>query len=405
MLPLQGITVVSLEQAVAAPLTTRHLADLGARVIKVERPRTGDFARAYDTTVNGMASHFVWLNRSKESLTLDLKQTEAQAVLRTLLSRCDIFVHNLAPGAVERLGFSSAMLRATYPSLIICQISGYGSSGPYRNKKAYDLLIQAETGLLSITGTKQSPAKVGISVADIAAGMYAYSGILTALLVRERTHKGTAIDISLLEALGEWMGFPLYYAAYGLKTLERTGAHHAAVAPYGPFVAGDGQIVCLAVQNEREWKKFCDLVLECPELVNDCRFVTNSKRIEHREALEQLITQQLGKLSRDELVGRLDRGGIANAPINTIQQFLDHPQLAARDRWRRVESPVGPVSAMIPPVTMEDYEPVMGAIPDVGEHTRQILRELAIDEATIDAWHQQGMVCSPPICSSNGDPA
>lgn len=392
MLPLQGVTVVSLEQAVAAPLATRHLADLGARVIKIERPRTGDFARAYDATVNGMASHFVWLNRSKQSLTLDLKRPEAQGILRDLLSRCDIFVHNLAPGAVERLGFPLPALRATYPRLIICQISGYGSTGPFRNKKAYDLLIQAETGLLSITGTKHTPTKVGISVADIAAGMYAYSGILTALLVRERTHEGTAIDISLLEALGEWMGFPLYYAAYGAKALERTGAHHAAVAPYGPFTASDGQIVYLAVQNEREWRRFCEVVLECPEVADDDRFISNSMRVEHREQLEELITRQLGKLSGTELVSRLDRGGIANAPINTIQQFLDHPQLAARHRWRQVDSPVGFVSALIPPVTMESYEPAMGPIPDVGEHTRQILRELAIDDATIDAWHQQGMV-------------
>jgi itaconate CoA-transferase len=392
VLPLEGITVVSLEQAVAAPLATRHLADLGARVIKVERPGIGDFARSYDASVNGMASHFVWLNRSKESLTLDLKRTEAQGILRDLLSKCDIFVHNLAPGAVERLGFSLRALRADYPRLIICQISGYGTSGPFRNKKAYDLLIQAETGLLSITGTKSTPAKVGISVADIAAGMYAYSGILAALLMRERTHEGTAIEISLLEALGEWMGFPLYYAAYGAKALTRTGAHHAAVAPYGPFIASDGQIVYLAVQNEREWKQFCEVVLESPALADDDRFMSNSKRVDHREALEQLITEQLGQLTGNELIGRLDRGGIANAPINTIQQFLEHPQLAARRRWRQVDSPVGPVRALIPPVTMENYEPTMGPIPDVGEHTRQILRELAIDEATIEAWHRQGVV-------------
>jgi itaconate CoA-transferase len=392
LLPLQGVTVVSLEQAVAAPMATRHLADLGARVIKVERPGVGDFARSYDAAVNGMASHFVWLNRSKESLTLDLKHPAAQGILRSLLTKADVFVHNLAPGAVERLGFAAGELRTAHPRLVICQISGYGSSGPSRNKKAYDLLMQAEAGLLSITGTKSTPVKVGISVADIAAGMYAYSGILAALLMRERTGEGTAIEVSMLEALGEWMGFPLYYAAYGSKALERTGAHHAAIAPYGPFTTADGQVVYLAVQNEREWKRFCDVVLGRPALADDDRFASNSKRVEHREALEQIITEQLERLSGDELVERLDRGGIANAPMNTMRQFLDHPQLAARGRWREVNSPVGPVRALVPPVTIENQEPAMGPIPDIGEHTRPILRELAIDDATIDEWQRLGVV-------------
>lgn len=391
-LPLEGICVVSLEQAIAGPLATRHLADLGARVIKVERPGAGDFARAYDATVNGMASHFVWVNRSKESLTLNLKRPEAREILRSLLAKCDVFVHNLAPGAVERFGFPTSAVRETNPRLIVCQISGYGSTGPLRHKKAYDLLIQAESGLLSITGTETTPVKVGISVADIAAGTYAFSGILAALLARERTGQGAAMEVSMLEALAEWMGYPLYYAGYSEKTLRRAGAHHAAIAPYGPFTAGDGAVIYFGVQNEREWRRFCEHVLEQPALIDDARFRSNSRRVEHRKELEALIGEQFSQLRRDELIRRLDKAEIANAPMNTVAELLEHAQLAARRRWRDVDSPVGPVRALLPPLTMEDIEPRMAAIPEVGQHTRKILSELGIDQGQIESWRAQGIV-------------
>ena len=392
MHPLDGITVVSLEQAIAAPLATRHLADLGARVIKVERPGVGDFARAYDTTVKGLASHFVWVNRSKQSLTLDLKRPEAQDVLRMLLTTCDVFVHNLAPGAVERLGFPTAALRALHPRLIVCEISGYGSGGPLENKKAYDLLIQAESGLLSVTGTRETPVKVGISVADIAAGMYAYSGILSALFARERTGEGAAIEVSMLEALAEWMGYPMDYDAYTAQAPERTGAHHAAISPYGPFTAGDGTTVYLAIQNEREWKRFCEVVLDQPAMADEPRFASNSNRVTHREELESLIVERLHRLSGDELVRRLDQAAIANAPMNTIAQVLDHPQLAARGRWQQVSSPAGPLRALVPPVTMDTAEPVMEGIPALGQHTNQILSEIGIEGKTVEAWRADGVI-------------
>src|SRR5262245_9708663 len=296
MLPLHGTTVVSLEQAIAAPFATRHLADLGARVIKIERPGAGDFARRYDTAVNGLASHFVWVNRSKESLTLDLKQAPARDVLRRLIANADVFVHNLTPGAVDRLGFGAAALRPEFPRLIVCAISGYGADGPLSDKKAYDLLIQSEVGLLSITGTEETPSKVGIAVADIAAGMYAFSGILAALIKRQQTGEGAALDVSLFDALAEWMGYPLYYAAYGSSPLRRTGARHAAISPYGPFTSADGQVVYLAIQNEREWERFCDVVLQCTDLAKDERFDSNAKRVERRDAIERTIADRLGRL-------------------------------------------------------------------------------------------------------------
>jgi crotonobetainyl-CoA:carnitine CoA-transferase CaiB-like acyl-CoA transferase len=380
MLPLEGITVVSLEQAVAAPFATRQLADLGARVIKVERPEVGDFARAYDETVEGMSSHFVWLNRSKESLALNLKQDGAKEVLGRLVSRADVFVQNLAPGAAARLGFGAEELREEHPRLVYCGISGYGEGGPYTEKKAYDLLVQCEAGVVSITGTEDAPAKVGIPVADLAAGMYAYSGILSALFRRERTGEGATLEVSMLEALGEWMGFPAYFAGYGGEEPKRNGASHAAIAPYGPFECGDGQTVFLSIQNEREWKRLCDEVLRREWMAEDERFATNSKRVENRPALHAGIEEVFSDLSSEEVVGRLEGAGVANARMRTVRQFLDHPQLQARDRWREFGSPVGSLRGLLPPATLAGAEPVMGPIPQVGEHNGSILAELGYGE-------------------------
>lgn len=383
MLPLEGVTVVSLEQAVAAPFATRQLADLGARVIKVERPQVGDFARGYDRTVKGLASHFVWLNRSKESLTLDLKHDGAKEVLSRLIEGADVFVQNLAPGATGRLGFGAGTLRERDPRLIVCDVSGYGSSGPYRDKKAYDLLVQCEAGLVSITGTPDAPSKVGVSIADIACGMYAYSSILAALLRRGRTGEGATIEISLFEALAEWMGFPAYFTMYGGKEPPRSGASHAAIAPYGPFRCGDGEVIFLGIQNEREWEKFCETVLGRPEMTNDELFTSNSERVENRDVLHQEIEAILERLSSEEAIERLDGAKIANARMRTVRAFLDHPQLEARNRWREVESPVGPLRALVPPATMNGAEPVMSPIPEVGEHTGKILTELGYDEDAV----------------------
>lgn len=392
MLPLAGITVVAVEQAVAAPFATRHLADLGARVIKIERPGVGDFARHYDSTVKGMASHFVWLNRAKESLSLDLKHPEAPSILRRLLGGADVFVHNLAPGAMDRLGFAAAATGAEHPRLIICEISGYGSSGPYRDKKAYDLLVQCETGLLSVTGTDDTPAKAGISIADIAAGMYAYSGILTALYRRERSGRGAAFEVSLFEALGEWMGYPMYYTAYGGTGPPRTGASHATIAPYGPFATQDGRQVFLGVQNEREWERFCRIVLEQPAMATDPRYAANPDRVAHREALDAAIGAVFSLLSGEVALARLERAEIATARLNSPAEFWDHPQLAARERWRQVESPVGPLQALIPPVIMPGDEPNMGRIPAVGEHTEAILQALGYEQARIERLRAEGAI-------------
>jgi len=383
MLPLEGITIVSLEQAVAAPFATRQLADLGARVIKIERPGVGDFARGYDETVRGMASHFVWLNRSKESLTLDLKHPEAGQIVQRLVEDADVFIQNLAPGAAERLGLGPRELAQRYPSLIVCSISGYGSSGPYRDKKAYDLLVQCETGLVSVTGTVGTPAKVGISIADIAAGMYAFTGILTALYQRERTGKGTVLEVSMFEALGEWMGYPAYFAAYGGTPPLRTGANHATIAPYGPFQAGDGKQVNLGLQNEREWALFSSVVLEQPEVAADPRFDSNAKRVANREALHAMIDAVFSQLTIDQVIARLDQAQIANAHMNSMQEFWEHPQLQARERWREVGSPVGPLKALRPPVTMRDVEPRMDPIPALGEQTDQLLRSLGYQDEQI----------------------
>ncbi len=381
-----------MEQAVAAPFATRQLADLGARVIKVERPEVGDFARGYDRTVKGLSSHFVWLNRSKESLTLNLKEEGAKEVLSRLIEKADVFMQNLAPGAAGRLGFGAKALQQRHPRLVVCDVSGYGSSGPYRDKKAYDLLVQCEAGLVSITGTPEVPSKVGVSIADIACGMYAYSGILAALFRRERTGEGAALEVSLFEALAEWMGFPAYYAMYGGKEPPRTGASHAAIAPYGPFECGDGETIFLGLQNEREWERFCEAVLEQPALAGDKRFESNSERVENVDALRQAIEGILAQFSSEEAMERLDEAKIANARMRNVRGFLDHPQLEARDRWREVESSVGPLRALVPPATFNGTEPVMAPIPSVGEHTAGILAELGYDDGAVTALRQSSAI-------------
>ena len=388
--PLEGIVVVALEQAVAVPFATRQLADLGARVIKIERPGAGDFARAYDTTVKGLASHFVWLNRSKESLTLDVKREESRDVLARLLGRADVFVQNLAPGAADRLGLAPAELRRRYPKLIACGLSGYGSTGPYANKKAYDLLAQSEVGLVSITGTEDTPSKVGLSIADIAGGMYVYSGVLTALLQRARTGEGTTFEVSLFEALGEWMGYAMYYSMGGAAP-RRTGASHATIAPYGPFKTRDGEVI-FGLHNTREWATFAREVLKRPELAADDRFQANHLRVANRAAMEAAINGVFAKLSTEEAIRRLDAAQIANASMNTLQQFIEHPQLKGRGAWREVPSSAGPIPALVPPVRMEGVEPVMGPIPSLGEHTTSILTELGYSSTTIDEWRRNGTV-------------
>jgi itaconate CoA-transferase len=390
--PLNGITVATIEQAVAAPFATRQLADLGARVIKIERPDGGDFARAYDTTTHGLSSHFVWLNRSKESLTLDLKQPAAVGVLHRLLDRADVFVQNLAPGAAGRLGVGSAALRARYPRLIVCNVSGYGTSGPYASKKAYDLLVQGEVGLVSITGPEATPSRVGISLADISAGMYAYTAVLTALLARRDTDRGTVLDVSLFDSLAEWMGFPMYHTAYSGRSLPRSGPNHASIAPYGPFGSADGSHVILAVQNAREWTRFCADVLQRPELTNDEQYRTNELRVQHRPALRDAIAGVFGRLSLEEVISRLETAGIAYARMNSVPEFLEHPQLTARDRWTEIGSEVGPLRALRPPVKMEGVEPVMGDVPALGQHTASILGELGVDRDTIAAWKRAGTI-------------
>jgi itaconate CoA-transferase len=391
-LPLQGVTVVSIEQAVAAPFATRQLADLGARVIKIERPDGGDFARGYDATVGGLSSYFVWLNRSKESLTIDLKQPAARDVLARLLARADVFVQNLAPGAANRLGAAAADLRARHPRLITCAISGYGSDGPYVHKKAYDMLIQAEAGLLSITGTPEVPSRVGISVADIAAGMYAYSGILTALLARATTGAGATLEVSLFDALAEWMGAPAYYTGYGGSEPPRSGGSHPTIAPYELFVSADAVEIYLAIQNGREWSRFCEDVLVRPAVADDARFATNSARVRHRADLHALIAGVFAELPAGDILDRLERADIACARRNSVEGLINHPQLMDRHCWHTVDSPVGPVRALRPPLRMEGLDPVMGPVPSLGQHSQSILEELGFDAGTIAAWRKEQMI-------------
>jgi itaconate CoA-transferase len=382
--PLEGITVVGLEQVIAGPLCTRQLAELGARVIKIERPGGGDAARGYDRTVQGLSSHFVWVNRSKESLALDVKHPDAKEVLLRLVSKADVFVQNLAPGAAERLGLGAAELRAKHPKLIWCGISGYGPTGPYAGKKAYDLLVQCEAGLLSVTGSPEQPAKAGIPVADIAAGMYAFSSILAALYRRQAEGAGATLDITMFESLGEWMGFPAYFTAYGGEAPPRSGAHHATIVPYGPFKAGDGGTVFLSIQNEREFERFCEVVLLNSALKNDPRFSTGPARARNRNSMHEEIDRVFSKLTAGQAIARLEAADIANAKLNSMQEFWDHPQLEARERWREVGTPAGPVNAMKPPFNLDGFEPRMDAVPALGAHGRAILSELGFSSSAIE---------------------
>lgn len=390
MQPLRGITVVSLEQAVAAPYASRQLADLGARVIKVERPGTGDFARAYDTRARGLSSHFVWVNRNKESLTLDIKDPRGMDVLRRLIAGADVFLQNLAPGAAARAGLGADELRERHPALIVCDISGYGSPGPYEGRKAYDLMVQSEAGLLSVTGTPEEMAKVGVSVSDIAAGMYAYSSVLAALLERGRTGRGAHLDVSMLESTVEWMGFPLYYAFDGAEPPPRAGAAHATIHPYGPYTAGDGSVVMMAIQNEREWQAFCARFLNRPDLAGHPHYATNADRNAHREELGALIAARFAELTGAEALELLGAVPVANARVSTLAEVWEHPQLAARGRRFEVPTPAGPVPAFAPPGPT-GAAPRMEAVPALGEHTLAILGELGLSGDEIDVLVAEGV--------------
>ncbi|KAA9161658.1 CoA transferase [Amycolatopsis acidicola] len=386
-MPLDGITVVALEQAVAAPFATRQLADLGARVLKIERVDGGDFARAYDTSVRGMGSHFVWLNRGKESVALDVKSDEGSALLKELIARADVFVQNLAPGAAARLGLAAETLRAEQPGLIVVDMSGYGSSGPYRDRKAYDLLVQSEAGLVSITGTPEAPAKTGVPTADIAAGMYAYSGILSALFRRLRTGEGAHLEVSMLDSVAEWMGHPLYLSAHTGQQPPRTGLSHPIIAPYDAYPTADGDEVLIGIQNDRGWVRLVTDVLGRPELAEDPEYATNVARVRNRAKVDEAVADGTRRFDAEELVRRLDEAGIASARVNSVQQLIAHPQLSERDRWRPVPTPVGEIDALLPPVTFADVEARMGAVPAHGEHTSAVLAELgrAGDEADLRA--------------------
>ncbi len=397
MQPLKGITVVTLEHAIAAPFATRQLADLGARVIKIERPGVGDFARGYDARVRGLASHFVWTNRSKESLTLDVKHEEAQKILmRLIVEEADVVVQNLAPGAAARLGVSYEALSKIKPGIIVCDISGYGDDlqnpGPYRDKKAYDLLIQSEAGFVSVTGTPELPSKAGNSIADIAAGMYAYTNILAALMHRQQTGEGQRIDVSMLESLSEWMSYPLYYAFEGAAPPPRTDASHATIYPYGPFPAGDGKTVMLGLQNEREWKIFCEKILANPALTSDERFSSNARRSAARVELAALIVEAFAGQTAEQVTALLEEAGIANAQVRTMAELWAHPQLQARDRWREVDTSAGPIPALLPPGSWQHGAPRMDAVPALGQHTDAILGQQGYSAERIAELRSQGVV-------------
>lgn len=396
MKPLDGITVITLEHAIAAPFCTRQLADLGARVIKIERPNVGDFARKYDERVDGMSSHFVWTNRSKESLTLDVKAESAQDILKQLILKADVLVQNLAPGAASRLGLSYEELSLINPQLIVCDISGYGDDpenpGPYRDKKAYDLLIQSESGFLSITGTQNDYVKAGCSIADIAAGMYAYTNILAAIIERGKTGRGKRIDISMLESMAEWMGYPLYYTLRGETPPPRTGSAHATIYPYGPFPTGDQKQVMLGIQNEREWHTFCDIVLQQPQLTQMESFINNTQRSKNREQLRQIIIESFGQLTQTQVIERLDQAKIANASVNEIFDVWNHPQLQARQRWLEVDSPIGKIPTLKPVGLKNTDDFMMKAVPDLGEHSEQILQELGYDTTSIQKLSTQAVI-------------
>jgi itaconate CoA-transferase len=390
--PLEGVTVVALEQVIAGPFCTRQLAELGARVIKIERPGGGDAARGYDQTVQGLSSHFVWVNRSKESIALDVKHPDAKPILDALIARADVFLQNLAPGAADRLGLGAAELRAKHPRLVWCGISGYGPAGPYATKKAYDLLVQCEAGLLSVTGSEAAPAKAGIPVADIAAGMYALTSVLAALLRRAVSGEGATLDITMFEALGEWMGFPAYFAHYGGSPPPRRGAYHATIVPYGPFRAGDGGTVFLSIQNDREFARFCEVVLRKPALATDPRFATGPARYANRDATHAEIESVFSVMTSMEAIARLEQADIANARLNDMAEFWAHPQLAARQRWTKVGSPAGEIDALRPPFNLSGFEPRMSAVPALGEHTRTILDELGYSGEAIDRLATAGAV-------------
>ena len=390
--PLSGLTVISLEQAVAAPFCSRQLAEQGARVIKIERPGVGDFARGYDQTVHGQSAYFLWLNRSKESLSLDVKQPDALKVLKQLIAKADVFIQNLAPGAARRLGLGADELMAQHPRLIVCDISGYGDSGPYAKKKAYDLLVQSESGIVSITGTKDSPAKVGVSLTDIGTGLHAFSGILSALYQRERTGQGSRVEVTMFEAMVEWMNHPLMYEHFGGKPMQRAGTDHAIIVPYGRFTAGDGKAVMFGIQNEREWASFCAKVLDMPELAADPRYDSNPKRNTARTEMLALINSVFSKMTAEQVVARLDAADIANARMNSPLEVWDHPQLKARNRWREVDTPAGRIDALLPPVNLSGHEARMDAVPTVGQHTDAILAELGYGAGNIAAMRAAGAV-------------